>query len=88
MPKDECRCPDPVACYERQSSYEESGAESCVYCPVASWITCMVVSDRSMREIAGAELAVSAQWLEAHPLEQILEAVPSSYEAEFELQAA
>jgi hypothetical protein len=37
----QCRLPDPLACYERQASYEQSGAESCLHCPVASWMTAL-----------------------------------------------
>ena len=88
MPRNECRCPDPVACYEKQTSYDESGVESCLNCPVASWITAMVLRERSMNASAGEEVPVSDQWFEANPLERIGEVFPSSQEVEFELQAA
>ena len=42
----QCRRPDPVECYERQSLYEQSEGGPCLHCPVASWIAVMAFSGR------------------------------------------
>ena len=87
MPTDECRCPDPVGCCERQLSYEQSGDPACIYCPVASWITAMLLSDRSMGHSSGAEEPVAAQWFD-DSLERIGNTFRSTEYAELELLQA
>ena len=52
----DCQRPDPPECSERQNSYAQSGDEICLRCPVASWVTAMVVS--------GAETNAEADWFE------------------------
>ena len=42
----QCRRPDPLECYERQSLYEQSEDGPCLHCPVASWIAVMALSGR------------------------------------------
>jgi hypothetical protein len=59
-----------------------------MYCPVASWITAMVLSDRWMSESVDEEVPISAQWFEPNTVERIGEAFASAREVEFELQAA
>jgi hypothetical protein len=40
----QCRQPDPLECYERQASYEQSETGLCRRCPIASWVTTMMIS--------------------------------------------
>jgi hypothetical protein len=63
-----CRRPDPVECSERQTSYAQSGDEICLRCPVASWVTAMVVS--------GAGTNAEADWSDADWLEREDNLVP------------
>jgi hypothetical protein len=56
----QCREPEPLACYERQHSYEQSGDGACLCCPVASWIAAMVLSDNE--SLAVGELPILGQW--------------------------
>jgi hypothetical protein len=46
----QCCRPDPLACYERLASHQQSEAEPCLRCPVASWVTTMAFSGRWMDE--------------------------------------
>ena len=84
----QCQRPDPVACVERRSSSEQPEAEVCVYCPVASWLAAMVVSDPLMSESLNAESPISAQWFEPNVLERIGEGLASSEKPAVELLAA
>lgn len=57
-----CRQPEPLACYERLTSYEQSDIELCLRCPVAFWVTAMVFSGRWTNESVDLEeLAFSAR---------------------------
>jgi hypothetical protein len=53
----QCRQPDPLECYERQASYEQSEAESCLRCPVASWVTTMLRGTWTSERFGLEELA-------------------------------
>jgi len=64
-----CRQPDLVDCSERQTSYGQSGDEICLRCPVASWVTVMVVS--------GAGTNAEADWFEPDSLEETEAAMAS-----------
>lgn len=79
----QCREPEPLACYERQHSYEQSGDDACRCCPVASWIAAMVLSDSAVEE-----LPISGQWLESSAPERIGEGIASIQETTFGLKAA
>jgi hypothetical protein len=79
----QCRKPEPVACYERQNSHEQSHDDACPCCPVASWITAMVLSDSAVEE-----LPISGQWLESSAPERIGEGIASVQETTFGLKAA
>ena len=40
-----CHQPDPLACYERITAYEQPEPEQrCLHCPVLSWLTALVSS--------------------------------------------
>ena len=85
----QCRQPDPLACYERQASCEPSDAQPCLYCPVASWITAMVVSDSWMSDSSGLEQqAISAQSFEPNTLKATGEDLVFFDEAELWAKAA
>jgi len=51
----QCWRPDPSACYERLTSYEQSEAEPCLHCPIASWVTAIVFSSRWTNESVSLE---------------------------------
>ena len=72
----QCRQPDPLACYERQTLPEQSDAGPCLFCPVASWIEVMVLSGRWMDGSVGVEeVPTSARWFEPKALERAGEGI-------------
>jgi len=53
-----CREPDPLVCYERLASCEQT----CLCCPVASWMTVVALNGRWANDnVALEEPAFSAQ---------------------------
>ena len=78
----QCRQPDPLACYERQSSHEQSDAEPCLCCPVASWINVMVLSGRwTNASVDVDEPLMPSPWPEANALERVSERIDLIEEA-------
>jgi len=75
----QCRQPDPLECYERQASYE-SEAESCLRCPIASWMTAMVFK--------WTNEGVDLEEVEPDALEPIVKTIASIQEARLEVKAA
>ena len=75
----QCQQPDPLECYARQAWYEQSEAESCLHCPIASWMTAMVF--KWTNEGAGQEVEPDA-------LEPIVKTIPSIQEARLRVKAA
>jgi hypothetical protein len=76
----QCRRPEPSACYERLTSYEQSEAEPCLRCPVASWVTAIVFS--------GTWTNAEADWFEPDALEPTDKAIVSFPEARLAAKAA
>jgi len=82
----QCRELEPLACYERQNSHEQSEDDGCLCCPVASWITAMVLSDSE--SLALGNLPILDQWLEPNAMGRIGEGIASIQEATLGLKAA
>jgi len=76
----QCRQPDPLQCYERQASYEQSEAESCLRCPVASWMTAVVFK--------WTNEGVGLEEVEPDALEPIVKTIASIQEARLGVKAA
>jgi len=76
----QCRQPDPLQCYERQASYEQSEAESCLRCPVASWMTAVVFK--------WTNEGVGLEEVEPDALEPIVKTIASIQEARRGVKAA
>lgn len=82
----QCREPEPLACYERQNLREQSEGDGCLCCPVASWITAMVLSDKE--SLALGNLPISDQCLEPNAMGRIGEGIASIQGATLGLKAA
>ena len=80
-----CREPEPLACYERQNSHEQAEDDACLCCPVASWITAMVLSDNE--GLALGDLPI-AEWLEPNAMGRVGEGITSIQGATLGLKAA
>jgi hypothetical protein len=77
-----CRRPDPLACYERLNSHEQSEAEPCLRCPIASWNAALVFSG------TWANDGASLEEVEPNTLERIAKATPSIQEPTLRVKAA
>ena len=56
----QCLEPEPLACYERQNSHEQSESDACLCCPVSSWVSAMVSSDSASGGVE--ELPILPEW--------------------------
>jgi hypothetical protein len=76
----QCRQPDPLECHERQASCEQSEAESCLRCPVASWMTAIVFK--------WTNEGIGPEEVEPDALEPIVKTIASIQEARLGTKAA
>jgi hypothetical protein len=76
----QCRQPDPLECYERQASYEQAEVESCLRCPVASWMTAVVFK--------WTNEGIGLEEVEPDALEPIVKTIASIQEARLGAKAA
>ena len=45
----QCRRPEPLTCYDELMTSGDAQAARCLHCPVAGWVTVMVLRDWQMQ---------------------------------------